>query len=85
MSNFTTHRGTTSLPWFDPMEMVLVPARFLRRYFKQCDGSFANGKWTIFWFGLTDIRDSYELVEFAKNIPDSFLPAELPPAAAVGS
>ncbi|XP_075888453.1 N-acetylglutamate synthase, mitochondrial [Nelusetta ayraudi] len=53
-------------------------------YFKQCDGSFAKGKWTIFWFGLTDIRDSYELVEFAKNVPDSFLPAELPPTAVAG-
>ncbi|XP_075999243.1 N-acetylglutamate synthase, mitochondrial [Genypterus blacodes] len=41
-------------------------------YFKHSDGSFAKGLWTIFWFGLTDIRDSYELVEYAKNIPDYF-------------
>ncbi|XP_056143671.1 N-acetylglutamate synthase, mitochondrial isoform X2 [Lampris incognitus] len=41
-------------------------------YFKHCDGSFVNGLWTVFWFGLTDIRDSYELVEYAKNLPDSF-------------
>nr|XP_046272104.1 N-acetylglutamate synthase, mitochondrial [Scatophagus argus] len=41
-------------------------------YFKHCDGSFVNGVWTIFWLGLTDIRDSYELVEYAKNLPDSF-------------
>ncbi|XP_044188051.1 N-acetylglutamate synthase, mitochondrial [Thunnus albacares] len=41
-------------------------------YFKQCDGSFVNGVWTVFWLGLTDIRDSYELVEYAKNLPDSF-------------
>ncbi|XP_026179904.1 N-acetylglutamate synthase, mitochondrial [Mastacembelus armatus] len=41
-------------------------------YFKHCDGSFVSGMWTVFWFGLTDIRDSYELVEYAKNIPDSF-------------
>ncbi|XP_061567159.1 N-acetylglutamate synthase, mitochondrial [Cololabis saira] len=41
-------------------------------YFKHCDGSFVNGVWTIFWFGLTDIRDSYVLVEHAKKIPDSF-------------
>lgn len=41
-------------------------------YFKQCDGSFVNGLWTVFWFGLTDIRDSYALVEYAKNLPDSF-------------
>uniref|UniRef100_A0A665V1H4 N-acetylglutamate synthase, mitochondrial n=1 Tax=Echeneis naucrates TaxID=173247 RepID=A0A665V1H4_ECHNA len=41
-------------------------------YFKHCDGSFVNGMWTVFWFGLTDIRDSYELVEYAKDLPDSF-------------
>lgn len=41
-------------------------------YFKHCDGSFINGVWTVFWFGLTDIRDSYELVEYARRLPDSF-------------
>ncbi|XP_038548272.1 N-acetylglutamate synthase, mitochondrial [Micropterus salmoides] len=41
-------------------------------YFKHCDGSFVHGVWTVFWLGLTDIRDSYELVEYAKNLPDSF-------------
>ncbi|XP_034395628.1 N-acetylglutamate synthase, mitochondrial [Cyclopterus lumpus] len=41
-------------------------------YFKHCDGSFVKGAWTVFWFGLADIRDSYELVEYAKNLPDSF-------------
>ncbi|XP_022059100.2 N-acetylglutamate synthase, mitochondrial [Acanthochromis polyacanthus] len=57
-------------------------------YFKHCDGSFVNGVWTVFWFGLTDIRDSYELVEYAKNLPDSFhsssltSPQQTPPPAA---
>lgn len=41
-------------------------------YFKHCDGSFISGMWTVFWFGLTDIRDSYELVEYARKLPDSF-------------
>ncbi|XP_069031744.1 N-acetylglutamate synthase, mitochondrial [Embiotoca jacksoni] len=53
-------------------------------YFKHCDGSFIKGVWTVFWFGLTDIRDSYELVEYAKNLPDSFHSSSqqsLPPAA----
>ncbi|XP_066554853.1 N-acetylglutamate synthase, mitochondrial isoform X1 [Amia ocellicauda] len=45
-------------------------------YFKNCDGSFVNGKWIVFWFGLSDIRDSYELVEFAKNLPESFMVTE---------
>uniref|UniRef100_A0A3Q3B3R7 N-acetylglutamate synthase, mitochondrial n=1 Tax=Kryptolebias marmoratus TaxID=37003 RepID=A0A3Q3B3R7_KRYMA len=57
-------------------------------YFKHCDGSFVNGAWTVFWFGLTDIRDSYALVEHAKKLPDSFHSSPLtssqqspPPAA----
>ncbi|XP_053469028.1 N-acetylglutamate synthase, mitochondrial [Ictalurus furcatus] len=41
-------------------------------YFKHCDGSFVDGCWIVFWFGLSDIRESYELVEYAKQLPDSF-------------
>ncbi|XP_051850770.1 N-acetylglutamate synthase, mitochondrial [Antechinus flavipes] len=41
-------------------------------YFKNCDGSFSNKQWIFFWFGLSDIRDSYELVNHAKGLPDSF-------------
>ncbi|KAJ1136355.1 hypothetical protein NDU88_002772 [Pleurodeles waltl] len=41
-------------------------------YFKNSDGSFSNKKWIFFWFGLSDIRDSYELVNHAKSLPDSF-------------
>ncbi|XP_077391142.1 N-acetylglutamate synthase, mitochondrial [Festucalex cinctus] len=48
-------------------------------YFKHCDGSFANGDWIVFWCGLTDIRESYELVEYAKNLPDSFHACPLTP------
>ncbi|XP_078125858.1 N-acetylglutamate synthase, mitochondrial [Sander vitreus] len=53
-------------------------------YFKHCDGSFVNGAWTVFWFGLTDIRDSYELVEYAKDLPDSFH-APASPTSSAGS
>ncbi|XP_028821098.1 N-acetylglutamate synthase, mitochondrial-like [Denticeps clupeoides] len=41
-------------------------------YFKHSDGSFVNEQWIVFWFGLSDIRESYELVEHAKRIPESF-------------
>ncbi|MEQ2291516.1 hypothetical protein AMECASPLE_014107 [Ameca splendens] len=60
-------------------------------YFKHCDGSFVNGVWTVFWFGLTDIRDSYVLVEHAKSLPNSFHSSSLtlteqpPPPAVAGS
>ncbi|XP_061080808.1 N-acetylglutamate synthase, mitochondrial [Conger conger] len=46
-------------------------------YFKHCDGSFVNGSWIVFWFGLSDIRESYALVEYAKRVPDSFLATAL--------
>ncbi|XP_038132802.1 N-acetylglutamate synthase, mitochondrial [Cyprinodon tularosa] len=46
-------------------------------YFRHCDGSFVNGVWTVFWFGLTDIRDSYALVEHARSLPDSFQSSSL--------
>ncbi|KAK1160316.1 N-acetylglutamate synthase, mitochondrial [Acipenser oxyrinchus oxyrinchus] len=50
-------------------------------YFKQCDGSFVKGKWIVFWYGLSDIRDSYDLVDYAKNMPESFnIPATGGPA-----
>lgn len=45
-------------------------------YFKNSDGSFSNKKWIFFWFGLSDIRDSYELVNHAKSLPDSFCKAQ---------
>ncbi|KAM4691661.1 N-acetylglutamate synthase, mitochondrial [Rhinophrynus dorsalis] len=41
-------------------------------YFKNSDGSFSNKQWIFFWLGLADIRDSYELVNHAKTLPDSF-------------
>ncbi|XP_043911091.1 N-acetylglutamate synthase, mitochondrial [Protopterus annectens] len=48
-------------------------------YFKHCDGSFTNGEWIVFWLGLSDIRQSYELVDHAKSLPDSFFkPGTLP-------
>ncbi|XP_077590953.1 N-acetylglutamate synthase, mitochondrial [Stigmatopora nigra] len=49
-------------------------------YYKHCEGSFANGEWIVFWSGLTDIRESYELVEYAKNLPDSFCASPLLPS-----
>ncbi|XP_007899613.1 N-acetylglutamate synthase, mitochondrial isoform X2 [Callorhinchus milii] len=47
-------------------------------YFKQCDGSFANGRWIVFWYGLSDLRDSYKLVDYADSLPDSFIPPKEP-------
>ncbi|XP_067825062.1 N-acetylglutamate synthase, mitochondrial [Heptranchias perlo] len=47
-------------------------------YFKQCDGSFTNGQWIVFWYGLSNRRDSYELVDHAESLPDSFITPKEP-------
>ncbi|XP_035254037.1 N-acetylglutamate synthase, mitochondrial [Anguilla anguilla] len=57
-------------------------------YFKHCDGSCVNGRQIIFWFGLSDIRESYELVEYANRVPYSFIdtpPEETPQCSTPGS
>ncbi|XP_029429837.1 N-acetylglutamate synthase, mitochondrial [Rhinatrema bivittatum] len=46
-------------------------------YFKHSDGSFSNKQWIFFWFGLSDFRDAYELVNHAKSLPDSFAKAHI--------
>uniref|UniRef100_A0A673H6U2 N-acetylglutamate synthase n=1 Tax=Sinocyclocheilus rhinocerous TaxID=307959 RepID=A0A673H6U2_9TELE len=33
--------------------------------------TFVNRRWIVFWLGLLDIREFYELVEYAKCLPDS--------------
>lgn len=43
-------------------------------YFIRCDGSWTNGNWTIFWFGVRDHVLTHRLVEHAKSIPPSFDP-----------
>ncbi|KFO25269.1 N-acetylglutamate synthase, mitochondrial [Fukomys damarensis] len=50
-------------------------------YFRHSDGSFSNKQWIFFWFGLADIRDSYELVNHAKGLPDSFCKPDSDPGS----
>ncbi|KAL0198210.1 hypothetical protein M9458_006750, partial [Cirrhinus mrigala] len=73
---FWRSRATNRInPWcvFLCPSIVHVSICFkILRYFKHCDGSFVNGRWIVFWLGLSDIRESYELVEYAKCLPDSF-------------
>ncbi|XP_032891195.1 N-acetylglutamate synthase, mitochondrial isoform X2 [Amblyraja radiata] len=47
-------------------------------YFKQCDGSFTTGQWIVFWYGLSNMRESYDLVDYAENLPDSFIKPKVP-------
>ncbi|XP_072181173.1 N-acetylglutamate synthase, mitochondrial-like [Diadema setosum] len=41
-------------------------------YFKRCEGSWSNSKWTVFWYGMSDPKLSYALVEWAIKRPASF-------------
>lgn len=63
---------SSTLPCCDSQSLPISFCVKILRYFKHCDGSFVNGHWIVFWLGLSDIRESYELVEYAKCLPDSF-------------
>ncbi|XP_028393273.1 N-acetylglutamate synthase, mitochondrial-like [Dendronephthya gigantea] len=43
-------------------------------YFIRADGSWTNGDWIIFWYGVDEPRISHDLVEFAGTLPESFDP-----------
>lgn len=43
-------------------------------YFIRADGSWTNGDWIIFWYGVDEPKISHSLVKFAGNLPDSFDP-----------
>ncbi|XP_005992257.1 N-acetylglutamate synthase, mitochondrial isoform X1 [Latimeria chalumnae] len=77
-------QGTSHMLWEcmrQDLNLLFWKSRVTNRinpwYFKQCDGSFASGDWIVFWYGLSDIRDSYEMVDHAKSLPDSFYTAEI--------
>nr|XP_006823230.1 PREDICTED: N-acetylglutamate synthase, mitochondrial-like [Saccoglossus kowalevskii] len=42
-------------------------------YFKRSEGSWSNGEWTVFWYGVSDPKVSYELVDYAASLPSSFV------------
>ncbi|KAG7273105.1 hypothetical protein CRUP_024835 [Coryphaenoides rupestris] len=63
--------GTGHLLW-DCIRQDLGQLFWRSRACNKINPCFINGVWTVFWFGLTDIRDSYELVEYARRLPDSF-------------
>lgn len=41
-------------------------------YFARSEGSWSNGRWIVFWRGLSDPKLSYALVEYALSLPESF-------------
>ncbi|XP_033096679.1 N-acetylglutamate synthase, mitochondrial-like [Anneissia japonica] len=44
-------------------------------YFKRCEGSWSNSKWTVFWYGINDPKLSYTLVDYAVRLKTSFIEA----------
>ena len=45
-------------------------------YFKQADGTFTSGRWTVFWFGLDTFDVMRECVEHALEMPATFIEPE---------
>lgn len=46
------------------------------RYFKRCEGSWSNHTWTVFWYGISNPKLSYGVVDWAVNHKTSFIEAE---------
>ena len=42
-------------------------------YFKQADGTFTSGRWTVFWFGLDGFGKMKDCVERALEMPATFV------------
>lgn len=45
-------------------------------YFKQADGTFTSGRWTVFWYGLGSFDVMRECVEHALAMPATFIEPE---------
>lgn len=43
-------------------------------YFIRCDGSWTNGSWTVFWYGVNDHVLTQKLIQHATELPPSFDP-----------
>lgn len=46
------------------------------RYFKRCEGSWSNHTWTVFWYGISNPKLSYGVVDWAVNHKTSFIEAD---------
>ena len=45
----------------------------LCRYFKHCDGTWSGGgEWIVFWYGISDHKDTAQLIDHAEALPTSF-------------
>ncbi|EDO33374.1 predicted protein [Nematostella vectensis] len=43
-------------------------------YFMRSNGSWTNGLWTVFWYGITEQHHTLKLVMYANSLPSSFDP-----------
>ncbi|CAH1790083.1 unnamed protein product [Owenia fusiformis] len=41
-------------------------------YFKHAEGSWSNGEWTVFWYGIPNPKHASQLVEYALALDASF-------------
>ncbi|CAK9303651.1 unnamed protein product [Gordionus sp. m RMFG-2023] len=50
-------------------------------YFKNCEGSWSNGQWIVFWYGISDPETSHRAIKTVLNIDISFENSPSKPAA----
>ena len=41
-------------------------------YFQEADGTYKNGHWTVFWYGIESFEEMKKCVEIASNMPATF-------------
>lgn len=65
------HHTVTSV-----VEFFMMCVCHFCRYFKRCEGSWSNHTWTVFWYGISNPKLSYGVVDWAVNHKTSFIEAE---------
>lgn len=45
-------------------------------YFNHCDGCFKSGEWIVFWYGITDMQQIKNCIEYAVNKPETLIAGE---------
>jgi acetylglutamate kinase len=45
-------------------------------YFEEAQGSFRQGKWVVFWYGMESFEEMKQCVDMALDMPETLLPRE---------
>jgi hypothetical protein len=72
--HFHFHDFEYSKNYFSFMTYAQITCLYILpcRYFKKCEGSWTNGEWIVFWYGVPSHRMSNILTDYALTLDDSF-------------